>query len=356
MKKSIFIAGVLSLCMMTFHSYAEGWDKEGNVWRYLDEKGNPMTHQWIEEGSEWYYIDKKGEMATGWKKIGNSTYYFDENTGALAKGWKTSENGRSFYYTNEGNMQRGWLSDHGNWYWFDEKGQMLRNSWKTIDGDTYYFTEDGSMAANEFAGLYYMDVNGHLDKSKSLKIALRGRVTESEEKALKRSLEKIPGGWLKDFSQKGFWIEYNTEKSYISKKTLDDGGIYYKDYSLDNGARRVRVSSPEGVLRGMGEYIGYRSGALKGESEFRSDWGFYGDALEDLFRFPQDFENDEKLYFAETVAWYLENAESRKELQDAAPNLCDVLDEILYPDKVREDKGETIKQTPGQTPSSVRYK
>lgn len=337
--------------MMTFNSYAEGWDKEGNVWHYLDEKGNPITHQWIEEGSERYYIDKKGEMATGWKKIGNSTYYFDETTGALAKGWKTSENGRSFYYTNDGNMQRGWLSDQGNWYWFDEKGQMLRNSWRTIDGNAYYFTEDGSMAANEFAGLYYMDMNGHLDESRSLKIALRGRVTESEEKALKKSLEKIPGEWLKDFSQQGFWVEYNTEKSYISRKTLDDGGIYYKDYSLDTGVKRLRVSSADGVLRGMGEYIGYRSGALKEGSEFRTDWGFYGDDLEDLFHFPQEFEDDETLYFSEAVAWYLQNTQSRKEIQETAPNLCDVLDNILYPNRIRENVEESTKQTP----SSVKY-
>lgn len=356
--KTLLAAGAMSVCVMSFAAYAGTWHQEGDVWQYLDENGNKVVNQWLFENSNWYFLSTEGTMFTGWKKMGNATYYFDEVTGALAKGWKENEDGRRFYYNEEGQMQAGWLKDDGKWYWFDEQGRMVRHTWKTIDGEKYYFTEDGAMAANRYVGLLYMDENGHKDESRGLSVEKKGRVTDTEQKEIEEILANIPDSWLKDFVERGFKVVYEKEKDYISRTTLDDGSKYYKDYVLETGARRIRATSPEGLLQGFGEYIGYRSDIFRSESKFSSDWGFYSDTLMELFELPTDFEDQIKTCFAESMLWYLRDEDSREDLEEAAPNLCICLEKILYPEKAAEleEKAKELqtvtdmrdKKSPGQ--------
>lgn len=354
--RTLFAAGMMSVCMLSISAYAGTWHQEGEVWQYLDENGEKTVNQWLFDDSNWYFLSTEGTMFTGWKKMGNATYYFDEVTGALAKGWKEHEDGHRFYYNEEGQMQVGWLNEDGKWYWFDEQGRMVKNTWKTIDGEKYYFTEDGTMAADCYVGLLYMDENGHRDESRGLSIEKKGRLTDTEQKDIEEMLANIPDFWLKDFVERGFKVVYEKDKGYISRKTLDDGSKYYKHYVLETGARRIRATSPEGLLAGFGEYIGYRSDIFRSESEFSSEWGFYSDALMVLFELPEQFENQTKVCFAESMLWYLKDEDSRKELEETAPNLCICLEKILYPDKAKqleEKEMQTMtdmrdKKTPGQ--------
>lgn len=43
---------------------AQGWAKEGDVWTYVDSRGDRVTDSWRKSGNYWYYLDSNGEMLT----------------------------------------------------------------------------------------------------------------------------------------------------------------------------------------------------------------------------------------------------------------------------------------------------
>ena len=54
---------------------AQGWAKEGDVWTYVDSRGDRVTDSWRKSGNYWYYLDSNGEMLTDqWV---DDTYYVD---------------------------------------------------------------------------------------------------------------------------------------------------------------------------------------------------------------------------------------------------------------------------------------
>ena len=62
-------------------------------------------------------------METGWQKIGEN--------------W--------FYLNDKGQMQTGWQLVKGKWYFLEENGAM-RTGWLSYNGSDYFLTKDGSMA------------------------------------------------------------------------------------------------------------------------------------------------------------------------------------------------------------------
>ncbi|MDO4296277.1 MAG: hypothetical protein Q4D90_09010 [bacterium] len=338
--KCLLAAGVLSLCIGVAPVYAGTWVPSNDNWNYLDDSGNQVKNQWVLDQGNWYFVSTEGTLLRGWRKMSSATYYFDESSGALAKGWKENPDGQTFYYTEEGTMKTGWLQDGGHYYWFDEQGHMIKNTWKTIDGQKYYFNADGTMAANQYVGLSYMDENGKVDESKKFRLEVNGNLAESEEKEITEILERIPKVWMEDFVNRGFKIVLEKKKTYLSKKTLEDKSVYYRHHSLDVGSRRIRATDADGVFRGICEYIGYYSGALKEGSAFLYDWGFYLDELRELFDFPEDFDDEERMYFGEALCWYLDTSNTKRQLTNAAPNLVEDLEVALDPSKEQEMKAE----------------
>lgn len=64
---------------------AQGWAKEGDVWTYVDSRGDRVTDSWRKSGNYWYYLDSNGEMLTDqWV---DDTYYVDVNGVMITNRW-----------------------------------------------------------------------------------------------------------------------------------------------------------------------------------------------------------------------------------------------------------------------------
>lgn len=111
---------------------AQGWAKEGDVWTYVDSRGDRVTDSWRKSENYWYYLDSNGEMLTDqWV---DDTYYVDVNGVMITNRW---------LYVNPGTDDA--PNSDGGWYYFNANGKVETDGWKTINGKKYYFDGNGVM-------------------------------------------------------------------------------------------------------------------------------------------------------------------------------------------------------------------
>lgn len=117
---------------------AQGWAKEGDVWTYVDSRGDRVTDSWTKSGNYWYYLDSNGEMLTDqWV---DDTYYVDVNGVMITNRW---------LYVNPGTDDA--PNSDGGWYYFNANGKVETDGWKTINNRRYYFDTDGTMKYGWFS-------------------------------------------------------------------------------------------------------------------------------------------------------------------------------------------------------------
>ena len=117
---------------------AQGWAKEGDVWTYVDSRGDRVTDSWRKSGNYWYYLDSNGEMLTDqWV---DDTYYVDVNGVMITNRW---------LYVNPGTDDA--PNSDGGWYYFNANGKVETDGWKTINNRRYYFDTDGTMKYGWFS-------------------------------------------------------------------------------------------------------------------------------------------------------------------------------------------------------------
>ena len=149
---------------------AGGWTQVKNDWYFFDAEGVMQTGWvdndryfckpsgemardcWMEIDGHWYCFTSEGaKAANGWNKIGEKWYFLDDN-GIMQTGWV---DGDGFYCNPDGAMVTGWQNIDGNWYYFDkESGKKAAGGWKEIDHNWYFFDADGVMQTD------WLDVDG----------------------------------------------------------------------------------------------------------------------------------------------------------------------------------------------------
>lgn len=104
----------------------DGWEHDGEVWRY------------------W----KNGKMVTGWQKIAGDWYFFTAD-GVMLTGWLSYKDKWYYLKPAHGEMVTGWYKVKGKWYWFKDSGAMVSEKWKKWNGKWYYLSGSGAMIAGK---------------------------------------------------------------------------------------------------------------------------------------------------------------------------------------------------------------
>lgn len=309
------------------------WKEDSGGWKYVDASGAYKKNCWEEINGYWYYFNNDGYMASDWTRIKGFNYCFSE-TGELQLGWCYDEDDEKWYYFNEdGTAKKGWYQDDSeNWYWFSIKGEMASSGYKSISGKRYFFFDNGQLAANQYVGLFYMDENGQRNKEFDIVIEGRGQsgsVASEIKNEFTEALKNIPREWIKKFNDQGWQILYYPKKEYFSAP-VSGNGTYFVYHKLDANYRKIKICKPEDLTAAFGEYIGYASGCYKNDSKEATDLLMGRVSVEEFVNIPDFYDDDMTFYFGKLVEAYVESPASRKEMDEAAPEVTDILKEILY--------------------------
>lgn len=147
----------------------EGWNNEGEKWKYLDEGNRPEKNVWRQAKDSMFYLGDDGVMLKNcFVEWGTGLYHVDERGARAENAW---------FFNPEDDGQ-----GHGSgWYYFGTNGKAYRrtdSSYKrNVDGKAYIFNQDGLMLTGWFNeagealgedenpladGLYYADEDGEL--------------------------------------------------------------------------------------------------------------------------------------------------------------------------------------------------
>ncbi len=309
------------------------WQKDYNGWKYINDRGTYKRNTWQKINGFWYYFDNDGYMATDWKKIGGIEYCFSES-GELEVGWLYHEEEEKWhYYTEDGFAQKGWYQEKdGSWYWFSNKGEMVSSGYKNISGKRYYFFDNGQMAANQYVGLAYMDENGIRNRDRD--IAIQGKkdsytITPEVKEAFTEASKNIPRYWVKKFVDQGWQVLYYPNKKYFSAP-VTGSGVYYVCHKLDTNYKKIKICNPSDLTEAFGEYIGYASGCYDRNSTAAIDLVMNRDSVDEFVYIPDYFEDDLVFYFGKLVGAYAGSPSTRSEMQKEAPEVTEILNNILY--------------------------
>ncbi|WP_432630208.1 hypothetical protein [Brotaphodocola sp.] len=241
-----------------------------------------------------------------------------------------------YYRDSDGSNHTGWLKYGGEWYWFSENGEMADGGSLAINGVTYYFFINGHMARNQYLGLEFFGDDGQHQSDGDIRTIGNADVTTEQKDLITDALYLVPRGWLERFVRDGWQIMFYTKKKYFSAPSTDLG-IYYVYHSMDSEYEKVKTTKPEFLLEAMCEYVGYASGCYKkGDARMETLWNAYP-VLQGILEIPDYYASDSKFYFGKLVSAYLEG-EKTEEIQRIAPEVCEVIEEILHENDSEEEK------------------
>ena len=128
---AVMLAACLTFGGTTMTAFAEGWQKSGTEWTYVDEDGKKITNQWKKGAdNQFRWLGSDGVMAVNtWA---DEDYYVDGDGRIVTDQWKKLP-------------KRGTRSGGTVWYYFGNSGRCVTDGWAKIAGKYYYFDEDGVM-------------------------------------------------------------------------------------------------------------------------------------------------------------------------------------------------------------------
>lgn len=252
-----------------------------------------------------------------------------EAPGGGGDGWSYSDRYYRWSYIGEdGQPHRGWLDFDGEWYWFDGNGRMAEGGSVVIDGVSYYFFSNGHMAWNQYVGQKYMDANGKNDSAHDVRVIGSAKPTSEDWELFTDYLYEVPRSWLARFTADGWQFMFYKKKSVFAAP-VTDGRVYPVYHQTDLHYEKVKFTSVDAVLQAFGEYVGEAAGCYEEESAWMQRLWDEQPALVEVLKIPGYYADDKQFYFGKLFAGYLDG-ETRSELEELSPEVCGVLDEILY--------------------------
>lgn len=251
MASALVLTAVTLTGMEAMTVYAvEGWSREGENWRYLDQKDVPVQNAWKQSKNSWFYLGSDGIMLRDrFLERGNSLYYVDETGKRIENAWYFIENeddaGHAagwYYFGAGGKALRGTNSPvikkvDGKSYMFDAGGRML-TGWMNEEGEpldegdnpledgVYYAGEDGALKTESWLNYSEMAFNGLEDLYSELSGRDYGEYDQawlyfdSHSKKVKSNGEKLKqmdiGGGTYGFDEYGIMLPWWTKVGSIS--------------------------------------------------------------------------------------------------------------------------------------------
>ena len=137
------------------------WVQFGNKWRYYGADTTYCTGQFVYMNDEFYAFDDDGFALSGWQKIGDYWYYLTEKGLSLTNQWV---DGNMYYVDADGKMVTNKWIDNSNYVGAD--GKKTVNTWEQVNGKYKYKLGDGTYATQRLIldkGKYYaVDYDGYM--------------------------------------------------------------------------------------------------------------------------------------------------------------------------------------------------
>ena len=267
-------------------------------------------------------------LAGSWPAAGPSLSWAMEAPGGGDPGWEYREDHHWYFVEADGSCHTGWLFYDGEWYWFDAEGRMAEGGYAHADGVRYYFFANGHMAWNQYVDLSYFDGDGQPDPDHDVRVIGTESPTSEDRDLLTDALYEVPRSWFERFVKDGWQFMFYKKKSYFEAPSTDLG-IYYVYHSVDTHYQKVKFTRVESALQGFGEYVGAVSGCYEEDSPWME--GLWADhhSVQTILELPGYYADDAQFYFGRLFAAYV-SGEKKEELLQAAPNACEILEEILW--------------------------
>lgn len=245
---------------------AEGWQKDGDAWCFVDGHGDRLRGQWKKADGEWYYFDSEGKMARSAWIDGES--YVGEGGRRLASVWIAEPSPEvpdaEWYYIKENGKKAveedGWQKINGSFYLFDSDG-IMKTGWQQWKDAVYYLRPDG----RRVSGWKYLTLN----------------LTDHEQ-FIHEDTGSDEEGWFW-FSPGGVCCRSKEEKTINGKRyCFDQNGRMMSGWVLDGswenyGAGGLGADISQYTYYGSGEDGGRVSGWIREEQPegVGSDGDFY---------------------------------------------------------------------------------
>lgn len=129
------------------------WVQFGNKWRYYGADTTYCTRQFVYMNDEFYAFDDDGFALSGWQKIGDYWYYLTEKGLSLTNQWV---DGDMYYVDADGKMVTNRWIDDSNYVGAD--GKKTVNTLEQVDGKYKYKLGDGTYVKQRMVlinGQYY---------------------------------------------------------------------------------------------------------------------------------------------------------------------------------------------------------
>lgn len=137
------------------------WVQFGNKWRYYGADTTYCTGQFVYMNDEFYAFDDDGFALSGWQKIGDYWYYLTEKGLSLTNQWV---DGDMYYVDADGKMVTNRWIDNSSYVGAD--GKKTVNTWEQVNGKYKYKLGDGTYATQRLIldkGKYYaVDYDGYM--------------------------------------------------------------------------------------------------------------------------------------------------------------------------------------------------
>lgn len=137
------------------------WVQFGNKWRYYGADTTYCTGQFVYMNDEFYAFDDDGFALSGWQKIGDYWYYLTEKGLSLTNQWV---DGNMYYVDADGKMVTNRWIDNSSYVGAD--GKKTVNTWEQVKGKYKYKLGDGTYATQRLIldkGKYYaVDYDGYM--------------------------------------------------------------------------------------------------------------------------------------------------------------------------------------------------
>ena len=204
------------------------WVQFGNKWRYYGADTTYCTGQFVYMNDEFYAFDDDGFALSGWQKIGDYWYYLTEKGLSLTNQWV---DGNMYYVDADGKMVTNKWIDNSNYVGAD--GKKTVNTWEQVNGKYKYKLGDGTYATQRLIldkGKYYaVDYDGYMVTDDTAYVSNYNAVGDSVSGTVHAGKDGVlVKGWYTGVNYKYYFGDDYFE--YDNGLYTIDGKIYYFQY------------------------------------------------------------------------------------------------------------------------------
>ena len=309
---------ILSFVPVTVMADSDGWRKDSNGWKYVDDD-RYVQGDWKKVDGKWYYFHDSGYMISDVENFYiDGIYYAFDKSGACLNPYEPYKKiygfhdidyipaltpGGELYYASgtcyhepDGNPAKGWRKLDGNWYYFSEPAGAMANAIYSsdipyyIEGEYYYFDRYGVMQtgwifnghdwfyANDSGALYaekwlfsggywyYFDEDGYM-LSGITGYSVGGIDYDFDEDGVclnpyaAANDQELVTGWVHEEGygpERDKWYYYDEDGSLHKGWLKDNGKWYYLD-PIDDGVMTYGIK----YIDDKSYYFDNRSGAMR---------------------------------------------------------------------------------------------